>query len=1362
MDPVSLTATVAGLILFVKDVKQLSEKIYSTVKSKPHLVRKIADDLAALEIVLERLGQHSNDDGKDGEQEALSKIISACQKAVSEIFTELSVLHDGFSKGVLRRVFSYSKFKAQMETLSELRTELAAFKLTLGLALQVRTMDRIPESATVILEEIRLQLKKARPVSLWTHPIQQYVEASSSFITPQTQDNANFDDLDSDASSTEGSCGMNNSEQGSEDYDMANVTSFESFDSWLASFGVPANTLSPYLPSTDQVNKDGWTRPASSLLDTFILSTVELNVQNLQGSDPSNGCALPSEQKISLAPLDPLWKAVQEIQDRGYSDVCGFRFRDHLLAPIAPLNAAVPLYVSDGPSIYTVKQGLRINQNQPLEQFYETLARSGKPKRRPRITACNGRIRVEDEEMSQPMEVSLNRTLRVPEDGTTYNLPMWVGEFPIVETSALRDKLPSTMAERGGLVVPMYQREALSIGFHGSHNASHAVKILSGGANAISGSQEGKGTVSSIQDYTVAPAQHRIDGFFPQAGISIVGQFVSMPLGGGYSVEEQLTGKANIGGIQMIVAPRFTQRGIFQEGSGRRNIPAAEQSKSPFELGLSNSSCLLISGDKITEHHRQSKHEQNILCVDESFGLRFVVQSYPPRQEIVRRHPDTERAVLLHETMAPFLTELKHLESVPLEPILKYTITITTVHTSVFRPAQGYQDIGTHPTSFGFRPDSRHDATPKALTWRVSPFMSNVHLFRLVAQELKYLEIALFYNNEQLQGLGKGRDVPHAYLYNFLHDGASVACQGYEYIPGHSAVPLSASSRTRAESKGWELGLATGGTIFQDIYVDEHPEAWNWTAASFFNIQILNSVAWKAVTGQQTPGVPPTFKDYLNARIPFYHLYHVVENQRGVSNRVLPNVRSVSEIDREITIGPQQNLSGGSPVICIFCEKNLADTIMRPCNHIFCKPCIDEHMTTRATSFCSACLRPVQRLISFSASMEAPFNASDATEPDTYLHTNMKQPETQSNRSSDNDSEYFTAEDSSEEDSDPLSEHTIRLKSYWSKYSLNLPRCYDRIQQWWQGSFVPCNLEPKVLQNISALVFLTLSHLTKSGGVKLSDGRFSVCCWTDWLSYRIEMMEILLPELDFDNVTDDHLGDFLRCSPGVDREANEEGPGWSWNHEETRYQLAQDGDEGGGHGVKGNSYDSIHRRLGILLLRAATELNSRGQSSPEPRDWVHRMTNIYNDVIRLAKGPLAPYAVKLILQFAIEHEKFFILDMVIQSYETPSLLTAIISGAIGDNGRKSHLRAYLVRRYRFQLPELNPQKGKPVPWAVTRQLYESLDVQYMPVDMTTNVAWDESQCPMLEEKQRQWQKLSKQWEATFPGHASRQHLVQFM
>jgi hypothetical protein len=55
MDPLSLVAGVTGLILFVKEVKQLSSNLYQTVKKKPQFLQAIAEDLDALQSVLEEL-----------------------------------------------------------------------------------------------------------------------------------------------------------------------------------------------------------------------------------------------------------------------------------------------------------------------------------------------------------------------------------------------------------------------------------------------------------------------------------------------------------------------------------------------------------------------------------------------------------------------------------------------------------------------------------------------------------------------------------------------------------------------------------------------------------------------------------------------------------------------------------------------------------------------------------------------------------------------------------------------------------------------------------------------------------------------------------------------------------------------------------------------------------------------------------------------------------------------------------------------------------------------------------------------------------------------------------------------------------
>ena len=58
---------------------------------------------------------------------------------------------------------------------------------------------------------------------------------------------------------------------------------------------------------------------------------------------------------------------------------------------------------------------------------------------------------------------------------------------------------------------------------------------------------------TSLQDYLVVPPQPWLDGF--NSGQGKIRQFVSMPLGMGYTVESQVTGKEDVGGIQLLAIP---------------------------------------------------------------------------------------------------------------------------------------------------------------------------------------------------------------------------------------------------------------------------------------------------------------------------------------------------------------------------------------------------------------------------------------------------------------------------------------------------------------------------------------------------------------------------------------------------------------------------------------------------------------------------------------------------------------------------------------------------------------------------------------------------------------------------------------
>ena len=71
--------------------------------------------------------------------------------------------------------------------------------------------------------------------------------------------------------------------------------------------------------------------------------------------------------------------------------------------------------------------------------------------------------------------------------------------------------------------------------------------------NAVTGEAWRQGLHRDPQDYVVSPDQPWLDGFAIEKGV--IRQFVAMPLGAGYSVEEQLTGEAEWGGIQISIVP---------------------------------------------------------------------------------------------------------------------------------------------------------------------------------------------------------------------------------------------------------------------------------------------------------------------------------------------------------------------------------------------------------------------------------------------------------------------------------------------------------------------------------------------------------------------------------------------------------------------------------------------------------------------------------------------------------------------------------------------------------------------------------------------------------------------------------------
>ncbi|MEI8032253.1 MAG: vWA domain-containing protein [Chlorobiaceae bacterium] len=125
-------------------------------------------------------------------------------------------------------------------------------------------------------------------------------------------------------------------------------------------------------------------------------------------------------------------------------------------------------------------------------------------------------------------------------------------------------------------MMPMYQAEAMWICFRSDDvddRAAYpfAIKIATGKVNAVSGQAMNKGLNMEPQDYVVAPKQPWLDGYCVEKGV--IRQFVAMPLGQGYSAEEQVTGKGEFGGLQILVYPM--KRAAFERRFQKRRPASA-------------------------------------------------------------------------------------------------------------------------------------------------------------------------------------------------------------------------------------------------------------------------------------------------------------------------------------------------------------------------------------------------------------------------------------------------------------------------------------------------------------------------------------------------------------------------------------------------------------------------------------------------------------------------------------------------------------------------------------------------------------------------------------------------------------------
>lgn len=200
-------------------------------------------------------------------------------------------------------------------------------------------------------------------------------------------------------------------------------------------------------------------------------------------------------------------------------------------------------------------------------------------------------FRFPDVHQEASLRLNFQRTLRIPDDGNDYPLPPGLGRFPLRHVDDHGERVPGSWLERGGVMLPMYQAEAMWMSFDSEYVSPRGeypflVKIATGKINAVSGEEWVDAPQRDPQDYVVVPTQPWLDGYCVEKGF--IRQFVAMPLGAGYTAEEQLSGEATWGGVQICVYPMkrevFERRSALTEFDGTERMACCESPSA--SLGL--------------------------------------------------------------------------------------------------------------------------------------------------------------------------------------------------------------------------------------------------------------------------------------------------------------------------------------------------------------------------------------------------------------------------------------------------------------------------------------------------------------------------------------------------------------------------------------------------------------------------------------------------------------------------------------------------------------------------------------------------------------------------------------------------------
>ncbi|RDW90048.1 RING finger protein [Aspergillus mulundensis] len=527
------------------------------------------------------------------------------------------------------------------------------------------------------------------------------------------------------------------------------------------------------------------------------------------------------------------------------------------------------------------------------------------------------------------LELEFHRTLRMPDDNKIHPLPASQGRFPLYNVDAFASRLPERITKRGGVFFPMWQREALWINFHNRNRKKHyAIRVNVGNVNAISGLDIYETT--GKQDYIVVPGQDWLDGI--AVGPGVVRQFVAMPLGSGYTVEGQVTGKESVGGIQIEVIPSHERnQHTFAYTSNQGQRLAMEEHGTPHDYYL-NEKDILVTSAKLLGNPRICDLLDDAERLDGTEELTLKTIYLEPNTGVEQ---SIRAKGFWWSGKCSKTSKRPRLEGGPGD---------------YYGMGMDFSAIDHNAPTTG--PSSRVEMPlppPPPPSSRGPCKLAKVHT----------------------------ESSPQKPRIESLMD-SSVDIQ-----------PEAQSSRLQ------EMGIAAGGKLMQDITKDTLPRGiWNTSRKKLLDIHILHPLDFEAVTHIVPPPTPITKEEYIAAGIPFYAVEEDPD-ERLDGSTVLAGVKSVSAMDEDVGVqSSDTNFDPLKPKRCAKCAVRLCDCMyvslkyplsdyadintlyssIRPCNHQFCHVCIRAvaSPTSRGQRRCPVCSTNVSHVAGFSAPMNIP------------------------------------------------------------------------------------------------------------------------------------------------------------------------------------------------------------------------------------------------------------------------------------------------------------------------------------------------------------------------------------------------------